>query len=267
MYSIYPIRGSVLKTTKAIETHLVDTELEIWVPILTFLILADDPDDDTAIIVDTGVKEPDEEGLVRGREVDGGGPTPLREGLEKYDVTPEDIDYVILTHLHWDHADNNEMFPNAEFFVQREAMNAAENPLPPMQGAYSDEILDSLQEVDLAVLDGEHRIREGIDLVLTPGHAKGQQSVIIETETVPHAIISDLAYCRHNLDPSVSTIVDGYGETLEVTPLVYDYHPPGIHIDIKECYESIDTLRERIGKDGVFLAAHIGDILSNEYPQ
>jgi glyoxylase-like metal-dependent hydrolase (beta-lactamase superfamily II) len=135
-----------------------------------------------------------------------------------------------------------------------------------MKFAYSDEILETLEELDVTLLDGGFRLREGIDLIPTPGHAPGQQSVIIETETELHAIISDLAYCRHNLEPGISSMLDGHGDSIEVTPLEHDYHPPGIHTNIEECYRSMELLNERVGADGVFLGAHFGEAIGNEYP-
>jgi glyoxylase-like metal-dependent hydrolase (beta-lactamase superfamily II) len=93
--------------------------------------VADNPDDDTAIVVDTGVKATDENGKVRGRKIEGGGPAPILSGMAEYGVSPGEVDYVILTHLHWDHADNNEMFPNAEFLVQKDELEHAQDPIPP----------------------------------------------------------------------------------------------------------------------------------------
>jgi glyoxylase-like metal-dependent hydrolase (beta-lactamase superfamily II) len=159
------------------------------------------------------------------------------------------------------------MFPNAEFLVQKTELEHARNPIPPMKFAYSDEILETLEDLDLTVLDGGFRLRDGIDLIPTPGHAPGQQSVIIETAIEPHAIISDLAYCRHNLEPGISSMLDGHGDSIEVTPLEQEYHPPGIHTDIEACYRSIDLLTERVGENGVFLGAHFGEAIGNDYPE
>jgi glyoxylase-like metal-dependent hydrolase (beta-lactamase superfamily II) len=47
------------------------------------------------------------------------------EGLRNLGVEPEDIDTVIITHLHYDHAGNLNLFPNAQFVLQDEEMRFA----------------------------------------------------------------------------------------------------------------------------------------------
>jgi glyoxylase-like metal-dependent hydrolase (beta-lactamase superfamily II) len=254
-----------LGTTKGSQTHLIDTDVDIFTPIITFLITANDPDDDTTIIVDTGIRAPDDDGMVMGYPVEGGGPESLREGLADHGVKPDDIDYVVLTHLHFDHADNNELFSDAEFLVQRRELEAARNPLPPQAFAYR-EAYKSLDGLDTTVIDGGYRLREGIELMFTPGHTRGQQTVIVETEDGPYAIISDLAYCLHNLQPGIETMQDGKGQTIDVTPLDHEYHPPGILVDMVGCYESMTRIRERIGDDGVMVGAHIAEVLNENSP-
>jgi glyoxylase-like metal-dependent hydrolase (beta-lactamase superfamily II) len=44
----------------------------------------------------------------------------LDKALQGIGVSPEEIDIVILTHLHWDHASNNHLFPKARFIVRKE---------------------------------------------------------------------------------------------------------------------------------------------------
>jgi len=43
----------------------------------------------------------------------------LLEDLEKLEITPEDIDILVLTHSHWDHIGNNNLFPNAKIITSR----------------------------------------------------------------------------------------------------------------------------------------------------
>lgn len=265
MFTIEPIECATLNSTKGSFTYLVDEGKPITIPIISYLVTATDPDDDTVIVVDTGLKEPDDQGQVHGKSVDGGGPEPLRDGLAARGVEPADVDYVILTHLHHDHASNNGLFPEAEFLVQRTELEAAAAPLPPLARTYDDENTASLDDVDLTVVDGGYRLREGIELLHTPGHTEGMQSVIVQTDDGPHALVSDLAYCRQNLDPSATSVVDGNGDTIETTPVEYDYIAPGIHVDLRACYESIDRLKERVGEDGTLIPGHDGAILGRTF--
>lgn len=226
---------------------------------------ATDPHDETVIVVDTGLGEPDERGTVHGKPADGGGPAPLRAGLEERGLEPEDVDRVILTHLHHDHCSNNDLFPDAEFLVQRAELEAAADPLPPFERVYDEANVETLDRLDTTVVDGDYRLREGVELLLTPGHTEGMQSVLVRTDEGPHALVSDLAYCRQNVEPGATSIVDGHGETVETTPVEYDYLPPGIHVDVRACYESIQRIRERVGDDGTLLPGHGGEVLDRTY--
>ena len=50
--------------------------------------------------------------------------------LAKAGVKPEEIDIVVLTHLHWDHVGDVDKFPNAEFIVSQEELRFALDPIP-----------------------------------------------------------------------------------------------------------------------------------------
>lgn len=265
MYAIHPIKSATLDSTKGSFTYLVDEGTPLTIPIVSFLVTTNDPDEETVILVDTGLKAPDAQGQVHGKEVDGGGPEPLVAGLADHDVEPADVDYVILSHLHHDHSSNNDLFTEAEFFVQRTELETADDPLPPMKRTYDDDNTASLDDVEVTVVDGGYRLREGIEMLHTPGHTPGMQSVIVQTDDGPHALISDLAYCRQNIEPSAESIVDGNGETIQTTPVDYGYIAPGIHTDLAACYESIERLRERVGEDGTLLAGHDGEILGQTF--
>src|SRR6476646_10226699 len=43
---------------------------------------------------------------------------PVEEGLQALGVAPDKVDHVIATHMHWDHAGNYDLFPNARYHIQ-----------------------------------------------------------------------------------------------------------------------------------------------------
>ncbi|AUV84653.1 hypothetical protein C2R22_24295 (plasmid) [Salinigranum rubrum] len=266
MYTIHPIHCATIDSVKGKYTYLTDMGSAMAIPAISFLVTADDPDEDTVIVVDTGVQEPDGDGTVIGNEVDLGGPEPIVDGLAEQDLTPADVDYVILTHLHHDHSSNNDLFEEAEFFVQRAELDAAKDPLPPMAEYYLPENIDSLDHVETSIVDGGYRLREGIEILLTPGHSRGMQSVIVETAAGPHALIGDLAYCEHNLNPKTTSFVDASGREVQTTPLNWDYLPPGVLVDLEECYQSIERLRKRVGEAGRLVGGHDAAFLGNSLP-
>lgn len=268
MYAIHPIELATLTGPKDTLTYRVDRDKQVTFPVLAFLLVAADADDETAVLVDTGIKPADSEffedffGEVG---PPGGGPEPLIEGLADHGVEPADVDEVILTHLHHDHASNTDLFPDATFYVQETELDAAEDPPAVLADSYAESNLRSLEELDVRVVDGDHSLRDGIELLSTPGHTQGSQSVVVETADGPYVLISDLAYTRHNLEPGLSSIVDATGRTVETTPLDYDYIPPGILTSVVDCYDSVARVREYVGDECALLSSHEAG-LAERYP-
>jgi glyoxylase-like metal-dependent hydrolase (beta-lactamase superfamily II) len=240
-------------------TYRVDQDIEFAFPLLSFLILSEDTDDETAILVDTGVKSSDSQ-YMRKRERhiggSGGGPEPLERGLSEFGLVPEDIDYVVLTHLHYDHASNNDLFSDSEFLIQRTEYETARKPLPMFETTYPAFTTDSIDDDQLTLLEGDYRLCDGIELLQTPGHSTGMQSVVVETSTGPVALVADLAYFEHSLHPGIDSMIDAHGKKVEVTSMRGDYLPPGSYIDLIECYESIERVRRWIGSEGEIVPSH-----------
>lgn len=269
MYTIYPIVTGILTSTKEALTYRVDAGLEISFPVLSFLLVPTDTSNVPTVLVDTGVKASDSAYMKRqDRKVGppGGGPDPLRSGLNRQGLTPTDVDTVILTHLHHDHSANNDLFDSAEFFVQRSELDAARDPLPVFERSYPRDSVESLSDLDLTLLDGDHRITDGLEILVTPGHSPGMQSVIVETGGRRYALVGDLAYLRHNLDPSLTSLADATGTTLDITPTDADYIPPGTHTNVPACYESIERIRKVIGHTGVIVPSHDPTVVDQTYP-
>ena len=121
----------------------------------------------------------------------------LQLALQKNGVSPEMIRTVILTHLHWDHCYHNNLFPNAEFYVQKKEVDFAEAPYPCQCRAYEAEVfglkapwLNSRERFHL--IDGDLELREGITLLLLPGHTPGSMGVLVETSKGSYLIAGDL---------------------------------------------------------------------------
>jgi glyoxylase-like metal-dependent hydrolase (beta-lactamase superfamily II) len=265
MLSIHPIKCGTLDSLKSSFTYRVDEAKEITIPVISFLITSGDQNEDRVILVDTGIREPNEQGVVNGVGVSGGGPEPIIEELAKHSHEPADVDYVILTHLHHDHTSNNEIFSDAEFIIQRSELEAALDPLPPVESTYDDEVIASIEDLNVTLVDGDHRLTENIELLYTPGHTEGMQSVIVDTGNGVYGLISDLAYSRQNLEPSTRSIIDGNGNLIQTTPVDWNYIPPGIHINVQQCYNSIHRIKERVGEDGTLIPGHAGSVLNRTF--
>jgi glyoxylase-like metal-dependent hydrolase (beta-lactamase superfamily II) len=128
------------------------------------------------------------------------------------------VKHVILTHLHWDHANGVSLFPNATFYVQeKEYRFWLEDPLakrPPLCHVGNVECLAYLKELEgtdrLVLLKGDTDLWSGIRCVLAPGHTVGLQAVTVNTSGGIALIGSDCAHVFENYteDWPSSIIVD-----------------------------------------------------------
>ena len=154
------------------------------------------------------------------------------EELEKVGLTADDIDVVILTHLHLDHAKDAGKFKNATFVVQKSELEFAANPHPIQAGWFV-----QLPKDRLEVVDGDLQIMEGIRVLHTPGHTPGGQSVLIETNNGPTCLCG-LCSIIENFSPPEALIQMG-------VPVI----TPGIHTNPMQAYDSlikISGLSDRI---------------------
>lgn len=161
---------------------------------------------DRLILVDTGVGDPEELGPI----FDKYGPrwivTKTREqeieyALGQHGVTPHDIDTVVLTHLHWDHIGNNELFDRARFLVQRDEL--LQSLVPPRHGMfyypeYRHKMLAVLDQIEL--LDGDARVCPGVRVLKIGGHTPGCMAVMVDTDLGTVGLTSDIMYSYRTLE-------------------------------------------------------------------
>ncbi|MBU7009364.1 MAG: N-acyl homoserine lactonase family protein [Theionarchaea archaeon] len=122
----------------------------------------------------------------------------LQKELKKEGVNPEEITAVINTHLHMDHVGNNRVFCNAKTYVQKEELDYAYNPHRFQKGAYIQEFLEGL---DFVTVKGDYTFSDSIDILSTPGHTPGHQSVVIHgPEGRDYIYCGDIAPLRENLE-------------------------------------------------------------------
>ena len=111
----------------------------------------------------------------------------LPDQLIAQGVKPEQVDFVINTHLHFDHCgwntrivDGNARptFPNARYVVQKRDFEHAKNPTERDRASY---ILENYLPVEVAgqwwLLDGEREIVPGVSVFPAPGHTPAMQCV------------------------------------------------------------------------------------------
>ena len=126
----------------------------------------------------------------------GGGHAALTSALAEQGLTPADISHVVLTHLHFDHADNLDLFPDACVVVQRAELMAAIDPVPSQRIFYWQSTIANLtarkRPSQLMLVDGDHQLFPGLELLSVPSHTEGMQVVVVSTEKGRAALVSDL---------------------------------------------------------------------------
>lgn len=107
---------------------------------------------------------------------------PVVGALQELGVDPNEIQDVILTHLHFDHAEGLAAWPQRRVFVHR-----LETEAP-----YAQILAGQLELVRLEMLDGEEgEIEPGIRWIRTPGHSDGLITLLVDTDDGLVAIGSD----------------------------------------------------------------------------
>ncbi|MBR4579372.1 MAG: N-acyl homoserine lactonase family protein [Oscillospiraceae bacterium] len=151
------------------------------------------------VMIDTGGIEPDGEHwepYIRKPE------ERVDAKLKEISVDPGSIDTVILTHLHWDHASNNALFPNAVFYVQKKeydfTASESNHRIKPF-------LRELLLKTEYKLVDGNQTIIDGIEAVPTPGHTPGSQSLIIRTEKGKVLFAGDLIPLLSNWEQTPKT--------------------------------------------------------------
>ncbi|MBQ4425918.1 MAG: N-acyl homoserine lactonase family protein [Lachnospiraceae bacterium] len=120
-------------------------------------------------------------------------------------VSPEEIEILILTHLHWDHCGNLHMFPNAQVYVQLEEILDSINPIPRFYKTYESFKYGVVppyaqQPVKWNFVEGDTELLPGIKLVKIPGHSAGIQGVYVETDKGPYFLGSDAIPLYENIE-------------------------------------------------------------------
>jgi glyoxylase-like metal-dependent hydrolase (beta-lactamase superfamily II) len=118
-------------------------------------------------------------------------PSALVSGLAALGLTPDDINIVCLSHLHWDHAGgciklvngkSQPVFSNAKHYVHADEWEDANHPDERTIGVYFPGRLKAINDAGLLELVREDTdILPGIRLVKIGGHTRGQLGVEIES--------------------------------------------------------------------------------------
>ena len=131
-------------------------------------------------------------------------PEGLLHSLQRIGIRPAEVDAVVTTHLHWDHAGGltrrgegetlDLTFPNAKVFVQRSEWEFALNPDVRSQSGYITDdftpLMDGHRQIEM--LDGDAEVVPGVEVRHVGGHTPGSQVVLLHSGELSCAITGDL---------------------------------------------------------------------------
>jgi glyoxylase-like metal-dependent hydrolase (beta-lactamase superfamily II) len=172
------------------------------IPLALRCLLVEGPD--ALALIDTGGGNKEDEKF---RDIYGveneGKPTALEDGIRAAGFEPADVDVVINTHLHFDHAGGNTVrrpdgtvapaFAGARYVVQRGEWGFAHIRNERLRGSYLPHNFDPVESAGLFdFVEGEVEVLPGIRVVPTPGHVPYHQSVLVESEGATACYLADL---------------------------------------------------------------------------
>lgn len=192
--------------------------------------------DARTVVVDTGFGA--EVGAKRGRTIT----RPVEEGLRAVGIEPDKVRDVVITHMHYDHAGNDDLFANSRYHLQDDEMQYASGRCMGHR-----EISKAFEANDVARMvhrvfagrvqfhDGDDLLAPGITLHRIGGHTKGLQAVRVATERGWVVLASDASHFYAHM------------EQRRAFPILYN---------LAELLEGYDRLRELASSDRHVIPGH-----------
>jgi len=172
------------------------------IPLSLRCLLVEAPD--ALVLIDTGAgnKGSDKFRNIYGLENDGE-PTRLEDAIRAAGFEAGDVDVVLNTHLHFDHAGGDTVetpdgtlvpaFPDARHVVQEKEFGFAHRKNDRIQASYRADDMDPIREAGLwDFVDGEAQIAEGVRVLPTPGHTPHHHSILLESRGERACFLADV---------------------------------------------------------------------------
>jgi glyoxylase-like metal-dependent hydrolase (beta-lactamase superfamily II) len=257
-HEIYAIRYGH-HDRKASENYLGGDPHDIIQPLAYFVWAITGPAG--TVIVDTGFTEAI--GNQRGRTT----VKPVGEGLAALGVPPESVDNVIVTHLHYDHCGNHDLFPRARYHLQDGEMAYATGRCMchrelriPFEADDVVAMVKKVFEYRVEFHDGSDEIAPGITVHRIGGHSKGLQCVRVKTRRGHVVLASDATHLYGHIDEgrvfpvtyNVAEVLEGYRtlKTLADSPAhIVPGHDPRVLEEYPEAKPGLGNWIVRLDAD------------------
>jgi glyoxylase-like metal-dependent hydrolase (beta-lactamase superfamily II) len=171
----------------------------------------------------------------------------IQDQVKKIGINPEEIDIIILTHMHWDHYYNIDKFPKARIYVQKSEWDFSHNPTPTYYRIYEHPKWNRRPqyagiENQFELVTGETEIVPGISVYPSPGHSIGHQTASVNTKEGTYHLCGDLIFLYENLHPHED--------------IAYELTPPARYQNLPAWWDSVLELKRRAGEEKYILPCH-----------
>jgi glyoxylase-like metal-dependent hydrolase (beta-lactamase superfamily II) len=168
-------------------------------------------------------------------------------------IKAREIQHVVLSHLHWDHAGGIGLFPNATYYLHhKEYAFWARDKItltPSFQWLCDQASIRYLKKAEeqrkLVLIKKERQILPGVRTILAPGHSPGLMAVAVNTLKGTAVIGSDAAY-----------IMDNY----------QDKWPGDVIFNLADTIKSLEKLQKKASAPGLLYPGHDTN-LADDYPK
>lgn len=152
-------------------------------------------------------------------------------GLKMIGIDPDAVTDVVISHMHYDHCGNHDLFPQARYHVQEKEMAYCTGRCmchQHLRQTFEAEdvvaMVHRLYAGRLAFVDGDRPLAPGITLHLVGGHSSGLQVVRVKTRRGFVVLASDATHFYRNLEEgrpfpvaaSVVDVLEGYSKLIEL---------------------------------------------------
>ena len=188
------------------------------------------------VLVDTGFRDDDAQARGIKNYVSPG------EVVERVGVKAGDVPLCLISHLHYDHWAGHTLFPNAQFWIQKDEVAFWTGPFaatPAFRGSANVNAMAGLVTLNYAnrirIVEGEREVLPGLRVHRVGGHTAGLQIVTVETARGPVVLTSDASHFYHNVETR---------------------QPVQIITDLREMVAAFETIHTLAGAGKLIVAGH-----------
>jgi len=189
--ALYALQNGFMGAERSLLFYGEYSEARVQIPIACWLVKTGDG----LVLFDTGVSPRAVPGLLRNdpfaRFTD---EDLLVHRLDTLGMETDNVDVVVMSHLHYDHAGGAHLFPKSELVVQKDEYAYAHYPASFFEPFYYRKTFD-LPGYRWRLLDGDTELAPGLTVLRTDGHTPGHQSLLVELpRSGPVILTGDACY-------------------------------------------------------------------------